>query len=125
MKWLDGGKNRNSLTSLSAAKLMAEIATSTIVTPTRCEDMKKLLWRDMTTPYVDDQAHAFTALALDHEKDKLWSKAGWTSTARHDVALVEKYSSGKRVVISTFTVNHATEKQVIATVVRGIFNRLK
>src|SRR6185369_6692630 len=38
----------------------------------------------------DNQGHGFTGIALQgREGFRLWSKAGWTSTTRHDVAYVE------------------------------------
>jgi hypothetical protein len=51
-----------------------------------------LLKRDYTgtSKDNDDQGHGFTGIALQGISGaKLWSKAGWTSTTRHDAAYIE------------------------------------
>ncbi len=54
---------------------------------------------------------------------KLWSKAGWTSTTRHDAAYVE-LSNGTRFVLVTFTTDHANERDIIPTVARVVIDGL-
>src|SRR5206468_3660055 len=78
-------ENSNRLTTNATARLLAEIMLNRFVSADRCRQMKELLKRDMSKPSKgpDDQAHGFTALALQTEYE-LYSKAGWTSTARHD-----------------------------------------
>ena len=66
----------------------------------------------------DDQAHGFTGLALE-PGTRLWSKAGWTSTARHDAAYLE-LPGGRRLIIVTFTTDNAKEREVIPTVAREL-----
>ena len=85
------GENRNKLTTDATARLMMEIATGKAVTPARSQQMMELLKRDYagTSKDADDQGHGFTGIALkDIEGARLWSKAGWTSTTRHDVAYI-------------------------------------
>ena len=54
----------------------------------------------------------------------MWSKAGWTSTTRHDVAYVEMPDGGK-FVLATFTSNHSNEREIIPTVARVVIDGLK
>ena len=97
------GENRNKLTTDATARLLMEIATGKSVTPKRSSLMMDLLKRDYegTSTDADDQAHGFTGIALQGVKGaRLWSKAGWTSTTRHDVAYVE-LPDGEKFVLAT------------------------
>ena len=68
--------------------------------------------------YKNDQAHAYTALALP-PGSKLWSKAGYTSECRHDAACVELPNGAKSVLV-TFTMDHANEREIIPTVAKAV-----
>ena len=106
---------------------MMEIATGKSVTPARSQQMMELLKRDYTgtSKDADDQGHGFTGIALKGmEGARLWSKAGWTSTTRHDVAYVEMPDGGK-FVLATFTSQHANEREIIPTVARVVIEGLK
>lgn len=123
------GKNRNMLTTDATARLLTEIALRRAVTPERSEQMLKLLQRDFagTSKDADDQAHGFTALALNelNLKDaKLWSKAGWTTKTRHDAAYVET-ADGQKFVLVVFTENFANERDIIPTIASKILGNLK
>src|SRR5687768_11018509 len=86
------GENRNKLTTDATARLMMEIVTGKVATPERTAMMMDLLKRDYagSTNDADDQGHGFTGIALKGVAGaRLWSKAGWTSTTRHDVAYIE------------------------------------
>ena len=113
-------ENRNKLTTDATARLLAEIATGRAVTPARSEKMLELLKRDFAgkSDDPDDQAHGFTGIALE-PGTRLWSKAGWTSTARHDAAYVE-LPNGRRLVIVTFTTDVAKERDIIPTIAREV-----
>src|SRR5215467_4454308 len=103
------GENRNKLTTDAVARLMMEIVTGKAATPARTAAMMELLKRDYTgtSSDNDDQGHGFTGIALKGvEGARLWSKAGWTSTTRHDVAYVE-LPDGRKFVLATFTTEHA------------------
>src|ERR1041385_2141926 len=92
------GENRNKLTTDATARLMMEIVTGKAATPARTAMMMDLLKRDYTgtSSDADDQGRGFTGIALQgREGFRLWSKAGWTSTTRHDVAYVEMPDGGK------------------------------
>jgi hypothetical protein len=118
------GENRNKLTTDAVARLLAEIATGHAVTPERSRAMMELLKRDFSgkSDSTDDQAHGFTGIALPAGA-RLWSKAGWTSTTRHDAAYIE-LPNGARFVLVTFTTDHANEQQIIPTVARVVIGGL-
>jgi hypothetical protein len=118
------GENRNKLTTDATARLLAEIVTSRAVTPARSQAMMELLKRDYSGKSAgeDDQAHGFTASALSPGA-RLWSKAGWTSTTRHDAAYIE-LPTGARFVLVTFTTDHATEREIIPTVARVVLDKM-
>jgi hypothetical protein len=121
------GENRNKLTTDATARLMMEIATGKAVTAQRSLQMMELLKRDYagTSKDADDQGHGFTGIALkDIKGARLWSKAGWTSTTRHDVAYVE-LPDGAKFVLAVFTTDHANEREIIPTVGRAVIAGLK
>src|SRR5919205_1113014 len=121
------GENRNKLTTDATARLMMEIVTGKAANATRTAAMMDLLKRDYTgqSSDPDDQGHGFTGIALQGRAGfRLWSKAGWTSTTRHDVAYIEA-PDGAKFVLATFTSNHANEREIIPTVARVIIDGLK
>src|SRR5438128_1495524 len=118
------GENRNKLTTDATARLLSEIVMGRAVNATRSLQMMELLKRDYTgtTKDNDDQGHGFTGIALQGVTGaKLWSKAGWTSTTRHDAAYIE-LPNGAKFVLVTFTVDHANEREIIPTVARVVID---
>lgn len=105
--------NRNRLTPLATARLMTEIALGACVSQDASATMLNLLSRKIPadSPEADNQSKEFTGDALP-KGAKLWSKAGWTSTTKHDVALVE-LPNGTRLVLAIFTKNHSNEKEIL------------
>ena len=121
------GENRNKLTTDATARLMMEIVTGKIANPARTAAMMELLKRDYAgqSNDPDNQGVGFTGIALKgREGFRLWSKAGWTSTTRHDVAYVEMPDGGK-FVLATFTSQHANEREIIPTVARVVIDGIK
>ena len=121
------GENRNKLTTDATARLLMEIVTGKIANAARTAAMMELLKREYTgtSSDTDDQGRGFTGLALQgREGFRLWSKAGWTSTTRHDVAYVEMPDGGK-FVLATFTSNHSNDREIIPTVARVVIEGLK
>ena len=121
------GENRNKLTTDATARLMMEIVTGKIANPARTAAMMELLKREYIgqSSDPDNQGLGFTGIALKgREGIRLWSKAGWTSTTRHDVAYVEMPDGGK-FVLATFTSQHANEREIIPTVARIVIDGLK
>ena len=120
------GENRNKLTTDATARLLMEIVTGKAATSERTKLMMDLLKRDYTgkSNDADDQGHGFTGIALQGvEGVKLWSKAGWTSTTRHDAAYLEM-PNGAKFILVTFTTDHANEREIIPTVARVVIEDL-
>ena len=123
------GQNRNMITTNATARLMAEIVTGNMNTPERTARMMGLMKRDpfAKTNDPDSQATGFTGkLFIDRKMTdvKLWSKAGWTSKARHDVAYVET-ADGLKFVIAVYTENHANEKNVIPAIAAKVIDGMR
>jgi beta-lactamase class A len=121
------GENRNKLTTDATARLLMEIVTGKAVTSARSAQMMELLKRDYagTSKDADDQGHGFTGIALQGmEGVRLWSKAGWTSTTRHDAAYLE-LPDGSKFVLVTFTTDHANEREIIPTVAKVVIEGIK
>jgi hypothetical protein len=106
-------ENNNRLTTDATARLMRSIAEHKIVTPERCDAMLKLLHRNFEGPATnpDDQAHAFSSSALP-PGSQYYSKAGWTSTTRHDAIFVE-LPNGVKYIAVIFTVDNAKNAAII------------
>ncbi len=106
-------ENNNRLTTDATARLLESIVTGKAVSPERCKQMMELLQRNFTTPSKDpdDQAHGFSGSALPRDA-KLWSKAGWTSTTRHDATYVELPNGAKYVAV-IFTTDNAKRAEII------------
>ena len=122
------GTNRNMLTTDATARLLAEIVTGKAVSIEKSRRMMDLLKRDFsgTSIDADDQAHGFTALALNKLNlpgAKLWSKAGWTSKMRHDAAYIET-PAGLKFVLVIFTENFANERDIIPTIAAKVLTEL-
>lgn len=117
-------ENRNKLTTDATARLLVSIALGHEVTPARSTKMLELMKRDFsgTSDDPDDQAHAFTGPALA-PGTRYWSKAGWTSTTRHDAAYIE-LPDGHRFVLVTFTTDFAKEHDIIPTVARSVIKAM-
>ncbi len=121
------GSNRNKLTTDATARLLVEIVSGKAVTPARSAQMMELLKRDYsgTSKDNDDQGHGFTGIALQGiEGARLWSKAGWTSTTRHDAAYLE-LPDGSKFVLVTFTTDHANEREIIPAVTKVVIEGIK
>ncbi len=123
------GENRNMLTTNATARLLMEIVTRRAVKEARSREMMELLQRDPYAPVTsagdtDDQSRGFTGIALMATPGaRLWSKAGWTSTTRHDAAYIE-LPNGTRFVLVTFTTDHSREREIIPNVARHVINAL-
>jgi len=120
------GENRNKLTTDATARLLMEIVTGKIV-PERTALMMDFLKRDYTrkTEDNDDQGRGFSGGALQGvDGARLWSKAGWTSTTRHDVAYIEM-PDGSKFVLAIFTTDHANDREIIPTIAKVVIDGLK
>jgi hypothetical protein len=114
---------RNMLTTDATARLLSDIATGHCVTAARSAEMMQLLSRDPASKDTDpDNQAKFTGPALPPGA-KLWSKAGWTSTTRHDAAYVE-LPNGAKFVLVVFTTDHAKQTTIIRTVAKILVDGL-
>ncbi len=120
---------RNFLSTNDTARLLHEIAEKRCITPERSAQMLALLARSPqstgNTSNEEAEGVGFTGPALAPGM-KLWSKAGWMSTARHDAALIE-LPDGGRVIIVTFTEGreHSGNRAIIAAVARRVLAGLR
>lgn len=114
---------RNSLSPNVCARLMAEIALNKIVTPDRCAEMRKLLSRVIVAEgEADYQSKAFTGSVVP-KGTKLFSKAGYTSTVRHDVAYIVAPDS-REFVMAIFTKDQSETLELIPSIAKTILQRL-
>ncbi|MDZ8024341.1 MAG: serine hydrolase [Nostoc sp. SerVER01] len=84
-------ENRNMLTTNAIARLVHSIIGGVAVSSTRSQAMMALLKRDLQdlpTYFEEDQVTGFLGGGLPKDA-QIWSKAGWTSQVRHDVAYIE------------------------------------
>jgi len=122
------GENRNMLTTRATAQLLADIALGKVNNSLRTERMMDLMKRDPIGVIKDaeDQNHGFTGIALRKRNllgVRLYSKAGWTSTSRHDAAYIET-PEGLRLVIVIFTERFAKEREIIPTIAGKVIDAL-
>jgi beta-lactamase class A len=114
-------ENRNRLTANATASLMTWIARRRAPSS---EAMLALLERPLNPPREDEnQVKEFIGAALP-EGSRLWSKAGWTSTVRHDAAYVE-LPGGRKLVLVIFTRNLAKEVTLIPEIARNVLTELQ
>jgi len=114
---------RNSFSSDTAARLMAEIALDRIVSPAQCEFMRKYLSRTIPAEgKADYQSASFTGKVLP-KGSRLWSKAGYTSTVRHDVAYVRAID-GREFVIAVFTQGQSDNTDLVPFLARELLTGL-
>jgi beta-lactamase class A len=106
-------ENNNRLTTDATARLLRSIVEHKAVTPARSDAMLALLHRDIDGPTKDpdDQAHGFSSKALP-PGSQYFSKAGWTSTTRHDATYVV-LPNGSRYIAVIFTVNNAKNPAIL------------
>jgi beta-lactamase class A len=116
-------ENNNRLTTNATARLLQSIVDHKAVTPARCDAMLTLLHRDFSGPAKDpdDQAHAFSSKPLP-PGSQYYSKAGWTSTTRHDAIFVE-LPNGARYIAVVFTVDNAKNPAIIPFVSKLLVDR--
>ncbi|MDZ8185329.1 MAG: serine hydrolase [Nostoc sp. ChiSLP02] len=84
-------ENRNMLTTNAIARLLHSIIGGVAVSSARSQAMMGLLKRNLQnlpTDAEEDQITGFLGGGLPKDA-QIWSKAGWTSQVRHDVAYIE------------------------------------
>ncbi len=113
-----GRGRRNRCSALDAAAMMTLIALGRIVTPAACAEMLDRLHR----PDPDDRQRKLYVGSAFAEW-QIWSKAGWMSEVRHDVALLESPLS-ERWVIAVFTRGFGDDEAVIPSAAAKIARKL-
>lgn len=85
-------ENRNKLTTEATARLLHSIVGGVSVTAVRSQAMLALLHRSLDRQELakdlENQVIGFIGGGVPLDA-KVWSKAGWTSTVRHDAAYIE------------------------------------
>jgi predicted amidohydrolase YtcJ/beta-lactamase class A len=106
-------ENRNKLTTDAVARLLFEIKSGRSVSGLRSRLMMDLLRRDpfARSANPDDQAVAFSGKSLP-AGSQYYSKAGWTSSARHDAAYI-RLPNGAELILVTFTVDNSKQVDII------------
>lgn len=107
---------RNAMSPLEGMRLISEIMLDRIVTPQECERMRALLHRTPDAP----QVKGFIGAALPAGWEQ-WSKAGWTSTVRHDIAWV-KAPDGREMAMAIFSENHAGDESLIPKIAKTLID---
>ena len=113
-------EKRNLMSPLAGMRLLSEIMLDRIVDPEACARMRALLDR---RAHAGGQVEGFTGEVVD-EKCGLWSKAGWTSTVRCDLAWI-KAPDGREVVLSIFTDKSALVDPLLPRIARELLVGLK
>lgn len=111
---------RNAMSPLAGMRLLSEIMLDRIVDPAACAKMRELLHR--TSPE-SIQYRDFTGGQLGPGCE-IWSKAGWTSTVKVDLAWI-KAPDGREVVLSVFTEGSAREETLLPRLSRELLMGLK
>lgn len=86
-------ENRNMLTTDATARLLHSIVGGVTVSSERSQSMMNLLKRSIQPEELsqdgdENQVTGFLGGGLP-QNSQIWSKAGWTSTVRHDAAYIE------------------------------------
>jgi hypothetical protein len=111
---------RNAMAPMAGMRLLSEIMLDRIVNPTGCGRMRDLLHR--TNP-LDEQVKGFSGGQMGAGCE-IWSKAGWTSEVKCDLAWI-KASDGREVVLSIFTSKSAREEGLLPRIARELLVGLK
>jgi len=109
-------ENRNRLSSNATASLMTWIARRHAP---ESDLMLDFLARPLNPLRPDEnQVKEFAGEAVPANA-KLWSKAGWTSDVRHDVAYIE-LADGRKLVLAIFTRGLAADTKLVPSIARNI-----
>lgn len=117
-------ENRNRLTADAGARMIALVVEGKLGDASAMGWMTGLLSRAVPAddPKADAQSRGYVGGTLP-PGSRLWSKAGWTDTVRHDVAVVE-LPGGERWALAVFTRDHSTQVHLVADVARAVWAEL-
>ena len=117
-------ENRNLLSTDAVARLLLAIVRGEAVNRQRSLAMMKLLARPIPVkadPWVPfDQVLGFLGKGLPRGS-RIWSKAGWTSTVKHDAAIVH-LPNGRKFILAVFTSGNAQahSKRILPFIARRV-----
>ncbi len=115
---------RNMLTPNSCTKLMTQIALHQLVNPERSTWCQKYLGRVIPADGgKNGQAIAYIGKILP-KGSKLFSKAGWVTSEKHDVAHVV-LPNGHEYVLAVFTKKHGTDRELLQFLARTVLQQLE
>ena len=115
-----GFELRNKMSPFAGMRLLSEVMLGRIVDPGACVYMRELLHR--TRP--EDEGVKGFAGGEAGPGCAVWSKAGWTSTAKCDLAWI-RAPDGREVVLSVFTEGSAREEALLPRIARELLVGLK
>ncbi len=114
-------ENRNKLTANACSARMLWIVRRHAPD---AQAMMTLMHRPLAPPREDEnQLKEFIGEALPTDA-KLWSKAGWTSEVRHDVAYIE-LPNGKKLILTIFTRGIAGDVTLVPAITRNVLTELQ
>jgi predicted amidohydrolase YtcJ/beta-lactamase class A len=104
---------RNKLTTDAVARLILQIVKGEATSKTASRAMMRLMHRDpqSTSDDLDDQASKFLGKSLPPGSE-YFSKAGWTSSTRHDSAYI-RLPNGAEYIAVVFTVDNSKQADII------------
>jgi hypothetical protein len=116
-------ENRNLLSTKETARLLTEIVLRKAAAPIYCDELLKYMFRDRSQlrKEPDDQTHDYAGAGLPFDA-KFWSKAGWTSTVRHDAVYTE--CGDKKFILVAFTVNHAKDRDILRSLASRVAEKM-
>ena len=110
-------ENGNRLTTDATARLLLSIVTGQAVSRERSHLMMNLLHRDPFTPKpdnTDEQALLFMGKSLP-PGSQYYSKAGWTSSVRHDAAFI-RLPNGAEYIAVVFTRDNSKQEGILPAI---------
>lgn len=122
-------ENRNMLTTDATARLLHSIVGGIAVSSERSQSMMKLLKRslkgvDLPQEGEENQLTGFFGGGLP-DTAQIWSKAGWTSSVRHDAAYIELVDQRPYLlVVFTEGKKQAANKELLPFISRLVANAI-
>jgi beta-lactamase class A len=111
-------ERRNRMTADTGAALMLWIVQRKAVSPAASEQMMRLLRRTLPQSGDENQVIEFLGESLPPGASE-WSKAGWTSEVRHDVAYVE-LPNGRKFIVAAMTRGIADNTKLLPAISRRV-----
>jgi beta-lactamase class A len=111
-------ERRNRMTADTGAALMLWIVRRQAVSPAASEQMMRLLRRTLPQSGDENQVVEFLGESLPPGSSE-WSKAGWTSEVRHDVAYVE-LPNGRKFIVAAMTRGIAENTRLLPAISRRL-----